>query len=820
MSVRLREDLAAAATFMMLPLMVYHFLWWVGGHETLGADYAPSQPGHQLLFMQTIRDGFWPLWAPGDSGGIPFAAYFLTQQYSPVTWLMMLFDASFNGLQVEMLTFLRIGLLGMSGFATYLLARRLSLSAIAGVLAGVIYVFNLRMLDCFRYGSALDTVVWLPVLLLIVERLLDRPRIGWVAVYAGVQHLMIVAGHTQKAFYCIAFVNAWFIVRAWTASPDWAWRIGRALRFAAGQALGLCLSAVMLIPILMEFVPLWTNRVGSTERYWYEHQMTWPDVLYNFIAPWLANVHSVFYCALPVWLLAALGTLLALAAGHVTDRRQRRLMLFLALTFVICLLYSLGPLTPVGPLVNALPMVKSFRGPGRVMTVGTFAMALLAAWALDMVLIRGAGSRIARYVLGGGCALCLLAGGALLGAWATGTVSWGELEFKQATLSLPVIGEVALYAAARIRGEPWLIPLMGAVMVAAAIALGAVGWLWQQRYVSARAVGVAVVLLTVLEAGVYHRYGTWTIPGRYYTAPSGRSRAADVYHTRVFQPSPFFMYSGKNMARPAIDGQIQIAFESPGPAKELLTRGGAPGWRIYYQNVPAYELPRAYLTPRAQIVHGNDLDAIARLNPYAACVIDASDPVNGDVEAQLGVLGNASKHEGPESTGRAARNAFTALNRDVRLVTYTPNRAAFAVHTDAAGVFNYSDGWSRGWKATLDGRPVQIYRANHAFKAISMPAGQHLVEFTYDPSTFRAGLIVSLTAGCVVVALLLCGWTHGSGRSMAVAMVVALACVPAAVGAYRGVYRMAFRTAVVNYDPTSSRPAAVDLDVYLHEARS
>jgi hypothetical protein len=48
-----------------------------------------------------------------------------------------------------------------------------------------------------------------------------------------------------------------------------------------------------------------------------------------------------------------------------------------------------------------------------------------------------------------------------------------------------------------------------------------------------------------------------------------------------------------------------------------------------------------------------------------------------------------------------------------------------------------------GWKAFIDGAETKIYRANHGFRGIVVPKGNHKIEFTYLPESFVASMWLS-----------------------------------------------------------------------------
>jgi hypothetical protein len=56
-----------------------------------------------------------------------------------------------------------------------------------------------------------------------------------------------------------------------------------------------------------------------------------------------------------------------------------------------------------------------------------------------------------------------------------------------------------------------------------------------------------------------------------------------------------------------------------------------------------------------------------------------------------------------------------------------------------------------GWKAFVDGAETKIYRANHNFRGIVVPKGNHKIEFTYLPKSFVVSKYLSLTFSSLVI---------------------------------------------------------------------
>jgi len=89
----------------------------------------------------------------------------------------------------------------------------------------------------------------------------------------------------------------------------------------------------------------------------------------------------------------------------------------------------------------------------------------------------------------------------------------------------------------------------------------------------------------------------------------------------------------------------------------------------------------------------------------------------------------------------------------VDVVAYDSRKVVIRTRTAANGYLLLTDAWYPGWMASVDGKSVPIWRADLIFRAVQLSAGEHSVEFTYDPISFRIGLWIS---GAALLALL--GW--------------------------------------------------------------
>jgi len=92
-------------------------------------------------------------------------------------------------------------------------------------------------------------------------------------------------------------------------------------------------------------------------------------------------------------------------------------------------------------------------------------------------------------------------------------------------------------------------------------------------------------------------------------------------------------------------------------------------------------------------------------------------------------------------------------------ITDVPDHIEIRVVTDGPGVLILADEWFEGWEAAVNGQPVPVLRANHALRAVEVPAGESAVSFHYHPPAMRTGFRLSGVAlGVLVLWMGVCMW--------------------------------------------------------------
>jgi hypothetical protein len=93
--------------------------------------------------------------------------------------------------------------------------------------------------------------------------------------------------------------------------------------------------------------------------------------------------------------------------------------------------------------------------------------------------------------------------------------------------------------------------------------------------------------------------------------------------------------------------------------------------------------------------------------------------------------------------------------KEADIVFYSPNSIKVNITLEDPGFLVLSEIYYNGWKAYDDGKELKIMKGDYIFRTVYLQKGSHLVEFRYEPLSYKIGLIITLTSIVSVIVLLI-----------------------------------------------------------------
>ncbi len=96
---------------------------------------------------------------------------------------------------------------------------------------------------------------------------------------------------------------------------------------------------------------------------------------------------------------------------------------------------------------------------------------------------------------------------------------------------------------------------------------------------------------------------------------------------------------------------------------------------------------------------------------------------------------------------------------NIKLDDYHPNHLKYSYSSAKEQIAVFSEVYyaPNGWQAYLDGEKVDHFRANYILRAMLAPAGNHTIEFKFEPESYTVGTKISLASSYLLYLLLIGG---------------------------------------------------------------
>ena len=739
-----RETLAAIAILALVVAASYWKLTAMQGvlitDDIFTSDIMNDGFPYRFYLGEALKGGQLPLWYPPVYGGFPLLARAEAGICYPLNILLFwLLDPYVALNAVILLTVLTAGI-GM-----YFYAREIGAGFHGALLAGFAFAYSGFMVSHLKHLSMVNSACWFPLGLLAIERgLRDGPagpgerrkRIRALLLLGVVFSLQNLSGHIQIAYYSALAYCAYYGARLysrWRAqksalrSPRALVRMGLTGWFVAAMGAGTLIGAVQLVPTY-ELVQRSQRAGGVTLSYATEFPYD-TDMFWSFFYPSVCGEpgrasyrgDGIFwedygYVGIVTVILAAVALFREYRSPHVR---------LIAVSAILAYLLVLGKNTPVYAIAyDAVPMMKYFRFPTRLLFLVDAALAVMGGIGLNHIVAPKAESRRSgaeRYVAPAAATLILC-------------IAVADLMFFQLRQNA-IVGVDAWRSPPRTAGM-----LSGEAGAYRIFTLGA-----ELTHINAyqKSAGWEGTLAPYIDQREYIQPSLNVLYG--FSTPNGYAQLTPAPVVEVWgdQNGPGLFTSlsrpsgGYFIVRPPFKKLLGLhnvrTILSPLPiyGEQFVPRGNVGEVRLY-DNTDV--LPRAFVVG-AYRVASNEKESLSLM---------AADEFRPAREAILFEDPRIVPHD--------------SIRASATIVSYRVNDVSVETRSSDAGILVLSDTFYPGWQAEVDGSPSALLRANHTMRAVVVPAGTHTVRFLFRPESVRlGGLLTALGIAAMVVLMVFPG---------------------------------------------------------------
>jgi len=669
--------------FMILPFIVMYWMVPVISELTIGNDYVKYPIEQQMDLAFSLEHDSFPLYAPGFAGGQSAAALTLGQIYHPISQLARHVPGYWDGHALTINTVLRLISLGICQLLVFYMLRKLGLNILSSFILSLIAVFNLRMLDHFRYGAALENhTAFLSLTSLIILQYLNPAKLLTGIGIILCAYLLVTGGHPQISY--LGFLGAAlitlvipFFIPTLKASPKENWPyIFRywAIIFALVSC-GILLAAPYILGLYFDFI-LGNGARTSNEYAWsLAYQDSWGGALRSLYAPLKSDANGAFGASSLLILFLSLPALL------IYRIKIPFIIIVLGIISVIFILISVGDATQLHHLTwKYLPFSNNFRSPGRYSIVVIFPMLLILLWLFKLSSEKSI--QLTKNITAAPLTVVSLVALLIFVILNTAVDS--------------LLPNSSNFTPQRINQFTNTIH-KAHFYLGIAILLCCALWaeLCKKKHSLKIIFGSILVATIVIQIGLTLRYGTWV------TEMKPQKTLAEMKSEKI-EKFKLNGITGFGLSNQMVDEQLERSIIEPKMA------------RIYRHVITTSQSDDMW-----------NLLATNRSSTEAVIIADSS----FNTKKTINPSDNTNQNEEPYDS--------------VKLTSATYNRLVFEVVANKQSLLSTNIPYRENWIATVDDNETDIFRANGNETALFIPAGKHNVSLSYKSYPILVGGIIA-----------------------------------------------------------------------------
>ncbi len=749
----------------------------------------------RTFIQDALKRGIYPLWNPYIFCGMPSFASLSSAPYIDVTgriifgilWLIK------KIIPLPDFTRILVNYFLLGGFV-FLYLRTKKLSTAISLYSSIAFVFIPQIIayTAFGHNTKLETIIFMPLLLLLTEKLLEKRNLLFFSLTGLCVGLQLLRAHIQIAFFTHLMIGIFVIY--WIIQT---YRKEKNLKSIL-QGIGLWAGAIVLGGLVSSVLNLSTweyshysirGGVSSGLNYGYATAWSFPpsEITTFFIPSFMGFGKETYWGPMPFTDFPLyFGIVTFLLAGMTVLLNRNRTTWFFIILAGVSLFISFGKHLPIlyGPMFKFVPLFNKFRAPKMILVLFNFSMVILAGYGLQTLLDFKKSDAaklklVHRYIFIFGAVatlllLILLVGKGAYLNWTQKVGSNGLAAYNKATndglramLFLLLSGGAILLA---VRGNfktKYLPLILGGLLI---IDL----WTVDNRFVKPRnkTEERAYFAETPEVRFLKEKNETFRI------FPVGDQRTANWYMYHEIQN----VY-GYQAAKLQLYQTLLERFDIPNGflRKYIKTVQGKYAWKepseissrqmqidqtfLKLTNanyiVSPYILPDTTLElvfpPSSRGANGimQYKHALPRVFfPQKTIQIEGRENIlnymtNGQFDPAIVAIieENPPFEIHPSDSNRANITKYDIHNIKIEADIKTPSQMVLS-----------ETYYPAGWKAYVDGKETKIYKTNYAFRSIFLNPGEHRIKFVFSPNTFKIGLILSISSFLLLIAGVFLGW--------------------------------------------------------------